>query len=561
MWSVLTSIFLMLAVIWGLDFLVLPKKDADRGKNHAITFLWLTPPGMLFFSLLMLTYRPIFSSVITIATYATIVILNNAKVKTLKEPLVYSDFSLFREVIRHPHLYVKYIGLHNVVLIGLCAVATGIGGFGFEEPFINRARIEDYFPTLLFFLLSFGTIYLIIYGPLKKQFKKILLGLGPDANVSKNVAELGLVVCLIFYFFLSGTDKIKADPPQSRSKVKDSLKKIKTKDYGSAEQHTEIGAPSLFHAASEGSKKKLPNIIAIQAESFFDVRYLTKDIDPEILSGYDSIIKEATFHGRLTVPAWGAYTMRTEFAFLSGLPEAALGHHRYNPYLQLGRQPFWTLAHTLKSLGYETVCVHPFPATFFNRKKVFPNLGFDHFIDMSAFDKKEQFGPYIGDIALGQKISELVDKAERPLFVFAITMENHGAWSKDRLKREDKESMNAENWPLGCYSLSHYIAHMRNTDQMITNLKEHLQSKNEPGMICLYGDHMPNLKNALTKTEYDDPRTDYFIWRTNGQRQRQLNTSADVLSRLLLDVALNERRDNHPEEEDVEILDNRRDIA
>lgn len=549
MWSVLISVFCMLAVIWVLDFFVLPKKETDRVRNHAITLLWLSPPGMLFFSLLMMTYRPIFSCVITIATYGTIVVLNNAKVKALKEPLVFSDFSLFREIIRHPHLYLKYIGLHNVIFIGLFAGAAVIGGFGFEEPFINRVRVEDYFPALLFFFSVIGTMYLIIYGPLRKQFRNILIGLGPDADVSKNVSELGLVVCLIFYFFLAGADKIKPLKAKKNNENADEKPSVTVENF------------SHFHVESNKPKGKLPNIVAIQAESFFDVRYLGAEIDPDILKGYDSIVKEATYHGRLDVPAWGAYTMRTEFAFLSGLPEAALGHHRYNPYLQLGRQPFWTLAHTLKSIGYETVCVHPFPATFFNRKKVFPNLGFDHFIDMSAFEDNDKFGPYVSDIALGDKIIQLMDKAERPIFVFAITMENHGAWDKDRLKEDDVASMDAENWPLGCHSLSHYISHMRNTDQMMSNLKSYFLSKDTAGMICLYGDHMPNLKNAFSKTNYDDPRTDYFIWRTEGKRQRRLDTSADVLSRLLLDVALNERRDIHPEEKAVEIQVNQRDIA
>jgi len=540
----------MLAAIWGLDFFVLPKKSTKK-RSHAITLFWLTPPVMVFFSFLMLTYRPIFSSVVTLAIYSSIVILNNAKVKALKEPLVYSDFSLFREVIHHPHLYVKYIGLHNVILIGIFLVLAVVGGFGFEAPFIERLQFADYFPALVFFFATFGTIYLIIYGTLKNPFKKILLSFGPSADVSKNVSQLGLVVCLIFYFFLSGADKIKPVKEKKKKKTKaSSIEKVNLEH----ETKTEVSL-SHFHTTSKSLKNKLPTIVAIQAESFFDVRYLNAGIDTGVLSGYDSIVKEAAFQGRLTVPAWGAYTMRTEFAFLSGLPEAALGHHRYNPYLQLGRQPFWTLAHTLKSLGYETVCVHPFPASFFNRKEVFPNLGFDHFVDMSSFDKSEYFGPYVGDVALGNKIIKLIGETEKPLFIFAITMENHGAWAKDRLKKENEESIDSENWPLGCYSLSHYVSHMRNTDQMIGNLKNYLDERDDPAVMCLYGDHMPNLKNAFSKTVYEDPRTDYFIWRKNGVRNRQMDTSADVLSRLLLDVALNERRDMHPEEETFEEMD------
>ncbi|GLQ05774.1 LTA synthase family protein [Sneathiella chinensis] len=538
MWLVLGSAISLLAMIWLLDLVVLPKRT--RGNRGGVfTFFSVTPPLVYYSSILMLTYRPIFSLLFSVGTYAVIVVLNNAKVKAVKEPLVYSDFHLFREVIRHPHLYVKYIDMRKLLGIVALAVLAVYASFRYEPPIIERAVMADYLPAGLFFTILLGAIYAIIYGPLQKPFRKILLGFGPTADVTQNVTQLGLVVCLIFYFFLSGMDKVPANRA-GRSKTKQA-------DGAKAEDFQ-----TIFQNPERARGGRLPDIIAVQAESFFDVRYLQSGLDENILENYDSIVSTAAFHGRLTVPAWGAYTMRTEFAFLSGLPEDALGHHKFNPYLQLGSKPFWTLAHNLKALGYTTVCVHPFPATFFNRKNVFPNLGFDHFIDMNEFDSDAFYGPYVSDVALGQRIIQVVEDSEKPVFVFAITMENHGAWPVDRLKAVDGDSMKEENWPLGCFSLNHYIAHMRNSDQMMKEVSGYLKERDEPAVFCLYGDHMPNLQNAFSQVGYDDPRTDYFIWTTRGKRSKQLDTSADTLSRLLLDVALNERSDNLPKSQETE---------
>lgn len=526
MWLSLMSAVGLLVCVRFLDFLVLPKRQKQR-LGRVFTLFAVTPPLIYFASLLMLTYRPVISALFTIATYAVIVVLNNAKVRAVREPLVYSDFHLFREVIHHPHLYVKYIDMRKLVGLLLFGVAAIYSSIVFEPPIIQRIALADYLPAFMFFGVLLGTIYAIVRGPLRNPFRKILISFGPKADVEENVSQLGLVVCLIFYFFLSGMDKIDATESENFQSNRGDNPDRKT---------------------IWSDQNALPNIVAVQAESFFDVRYLEAGIDRTILKNYDRLKDQATFFGRLSVPVWGAYTMRTEFAFLSGLPEEALGHHRFNPYLQLGNKPFWTIAHNMKALGYRTVCVHPFPSSFFNRKKVFPNLGFDDFIDMNAFSKDDRFGPYVGDVALGERIIELLDSADQPLFIFAITMENHGAWPEDRLKNESSENADSENWPLDCFSLNHYVTHMRNTDKMMGIITDYMKAQETSSVFCLYGDHMPNLQNAFSAAKYDDPRTDYLVWLNEGQRNKELNTTADTLGRLLLDAAFNERSDNLPDE-------------
>ncbi len=148
---------------------------------------------------------------------------------------------------------------------------------------------------------------------------------------------------------------------------------------------------------------------------------------------FDRTAGNARYAGRRRVTAWGANTLRTEFAFLSGIPDEALGVDRFNPYLKYCNKPVWTVASYFRSVGYRTVCIHPFHKSFFRRNRVYPHLGFDEFIDIQEFNESDKLGTYVSDAAVTRKIEEKLAESERPLFIFAITMENHGPWRPKRI--------------------------------------------------------------------------------------------------------------------------------
>ena len=77
------------------------------------------------------------------------------------------------------------------------------------------------------------------------------------------------------------------------------------------------------------------------------------------------------------MPGWGANTMRTEFAVLTGIPESALGYDRFNPYYGLARVPIESHVWRLRRAGYRTICLHPFDRRFFRRDLAMPALGFE----------------------------------------------------------------------------------------------------------------------------------------------------------------------------------------
>jgi phosphoglycerol transferase MdoB-like AlkP superfamily enzyme len=272
-----------------------------------------------------------------------------------------------------------------------------------------------------------------------------------------------------------------------------------------------VASPFEF-LPSEHSETEMPHLVAVQSESFFDPRPLYPGIRPEVLEEFDRLKADAVAHGKLQVPAWGANTVRTEFAFLSGIGEDKLGVHRFNPYRAIAAG--WevpSLASYLKRLGYRTVCIHPYPASFYQRDRVYPRLGFDEFLDIRAFDDSMRFGPYIGDIAVADKVAALLREATGPVFVFVITMENHGPLHLEHVNPGDVDALYTAAPPDGCEDLTIYLRHLRNADQMIGQLRQTLEHCERPASLCWFGDHVPIMPTVYAQFGAPSGEVEYAL--------------------------------------------------
>jgi hypothetical protein len=475
---------------------------------HKVGLLAAMPLILFYVSILMVTYRPVFSAVFIIIVFLGVVVVNNAKVRELREPLVYSDFALLRQAIAHPGLYVTYIGPVKVAAVLLAGTTAIVAGLIYENPILRRDEPAEWIPTLAYCLVFFGAIYAVTRGPLRNEFRQILKEFGPSTDVREDVDKLSLVTTLIFYFFLAG----ESEEAIARSQ--------KNEDEDRARPF--------------GQSNSRPSVVVVQSESFFDARRIMEQAPPGFLKHFDRMVGASRYSGRLRVPAWGANTLRTEFAFLSGIPDEAMGVDRFNPYLGYCAKPVWTIASYLRSIGYRTVCIHPFHKSFFRRDKAYPHLGFDEFIDIASFEESDRIGPYMSDAAVATKIEILLKETKQPLFVFAITMENHGPWSKPRI--EVPAAIRAAT-PVRSRSVQRYLSHVQNADKMIGRIRKVLQEIKGDAVFCFYGDHLPSLPKAFRAIGYDDPRTDYFIWRKRTRSDtRRVNVSADALNRLLLET-------------------------
>ena len=122
----------------------------------------------------------------------------------------------------------------------------------------------------------------------------------------------------------------------------------------------------------------------------------------------------ATLHGRLRVPAHGAYTMRTEHAVLTGPMPRISASACSTPTSPMAATSRRACPLRARDAGFETVFVHPFHRDFFNRAAVVTRLGFDRLIMEDDFAGAPRVGPYVGDAALADRVlAEVRARARR----------------------------------------------------------------------------------------------------------------------------------------------------
>lgn len=431
--------------------------------------LWLTAHAML----TLLLGRPWFAAAAVLAFLLMLVLVNNAKVKALREPFVFQDYAYFTDAIRHPRLYIPFLGWGKFLAAAagfMLAVALGLWG---EAAPVERFTWSGQLGGVA--MTSACGVLLFWAGGRAR--------LSVDFNAHSDVRALGLLAALTRYAREAQSLPAAASP------------------FG------------MMGATASEATKDLPHLVAVQSESFFDPRPLYAGIRREVLAEFDRLKCEAIAHGRLKVPAWGANTVRTEFAFLTGIAEECLGVHRFNPYHPIARG--WntaSLASFLKRLGYRTVCIHPYPASFYERDRVYPRLGFDAFLDLRDFADAARFGPYVADTAVAERVEALLGQATGPLFVFVITMENHGPLHLERVARGDVERLYAEPPPPGCEDLTIYLRHLVNADRMLARLRQALERCDRHAGLCWFGDHVPIMPAVYATLGTPAGVVEYVSW-------------------------------------------------
>lgn len=435
---------------------------------------------VLFSICLVLLRRPWFAITLLLVFQLFLLLVNQAKYHSLREAFFFQDFEYFTDAIKNPRLYLPFFGITRTILAIIGFVSALTLGLKLESTFIYTYEIIS---VCLIFLLV-GSF--LIYWGLKHINTT-------DFDPNDDLKTLGQVSFFWKYW------------QEEKNTV------IDTSD-----------SPFFLKPALEVNDK--PNIVVIQSESFFDPRPYFDLIKPSILPHFDQINNEACYYGHVKVPAWGANTVRTECGFLSGLPAEKMGVHRFNPYRFLVKQSIPNLVSYLKQLGYLTICIHPYPASFYQRNKVFPLLGFDRFIDIHSFNKQQKFGQYIGDLAISEKIDELLEnengnKEKKPLFIFSITMENHGPLHLEQPDKNEFQSYYLKNPPEHSDDLTIYLRHLKNADLMIKDLRKSLLISDRPALLCWYGDHVPIMPKVYKSSGTPNGETNYFIWQTTTQAQ------------------------------------------
>ena len=253
-----------------------------------------------------------------------------------------------------------------------------------------------------------------------------------------------------------------------------------------------IGSTSLI------DKSIKPNLIIIMSESFWDptlMKNVSFSSDPipnfrRLSSQYSS--------GYLLSPSYGGGTSNVEFEMLTGnsmsfLPDGS------NPYQQYIYKSIPSLASVLASNGYESIALHTYFKWFFNRDKVYPMLGFDKFIGLEDLVTLKNKGFYVSDEEIPGLIIKEYKKAKKPVFMFTITMQNHGPYDIKRYKQPFDITVSGGNLSEKSLSiLQDYTQGVHDADNSLKAVTDYFSKVKEPTVVAFFGDHLPLLGNNFS---------------------------------------------------------------
>ncbi|SOB60064.1 conserved membrane protein of unknown function [Pseudodesulfovibrio profundus] len=454
--------------------------------------------SVLYSVMVVSTGRPLFSGVLVLGGALLLFAVNRLKLSQFKEPLVFVDFGLFAQMIRHPRFYFPYIFPLPVVGTVAFLIAVMALLYWLQPPLTPEFQ---WLPRIMFAFVLLPVVFaLCCYsGGGKELVHRMLARRKPTFDPNTDFENLGLTGSLLVH----------------------SLAHIHREGKDGKSGPMLSDGPSPHCVWSEDALAPIsepkPHVVLVQAESFFDIRRIDDTIDKSIFANYDRLSKQG-LSGQMEVAAHGAYTMRTEFSVLTGIPNNKLGTDCMNPYLMAAQRPVWSLAHHYKSQGYRCICVHPYDLKFFRRDKVMPNLGFDELHGEGVLERAKRYGPYVSDEAVAEHVISLLDNAIEPLFIFAITVEAHGPWEDGRFDGICEVPGKGRLAEEGEGPLSMYLRHLSSADEMLEMMGRHL-SKLTVCRIGFYGDHIGSIPNG--KCGRVD--TDYIVWGSGlaeGSRQK-----------------------------------------
>lgn len=262
------------------------------------------------------------------------------------------------------------------------------------------------------------------------------------------------------------------------------------------------------------NKSLKANIIFLQLESFFDANYTTNYKYSENPVPVFSELKKNYSHGFMNVPTFSAGTANTEFEILTAMNIDFFGIGEYPYRTVIEDKATESAPFCLRDIGYKSHAIHNNTAIFYERDKIYSNLGFDTFTSLEyMYDVEYNQMGWAKDMTLVTSILDCMDSTKEPDLIYAVGVQTHGAYPKDnpktdyRIKVEGIDDESIKN------SYEYYINQMNEVDSFVGSLISELEMCDEPTVLVVFGDHMPGFEleeeNLYNKSIY---QTEYVMW-------------------------------------------------
>ena len=292
----------------------------------------------------------------------------------------------------------------------------------------------------------------------------------------------------------------------------------------------------------------LPNILVIMNESYADLGILGQELRTnEPVTPYVDSLRENTVRGYALTSIFGGTTANAEFEFLCGMTMANAPDGSC-PYQQYITAPTFSLPHVLNTYGYKTVSTHPYFSSGWNRTNVYPHLGFSESSFLEAYPYEDLIREFVSDREMYGCVLDMLDaETDAPLFLFGITMQNHGDYIYEGPNYT--KTISLEGYEMEHPMTEQYLSLLHESDKAVEYLLTELESRDEDTIVLFFGDHLPQIEGDFLLEAHGGPyetlaeqqlqyTVPFFIW-TNFDIEEETVpcTSLNYLSRYLLDIA------------------------
>lgn len=214
----------------------------------------------------------------------------------------------------------------------------------------------------------------------------------------------------------------------------------------------------------------------------------------------------------LRVHTYGGATWRTEFDVLTGLACTDFGAHTNSVFYTVTPHLRNSLPAYLRTQGYQTVVLSPFDKGAYHAGSAYADMGFDRFVQPQDLGYPAPKGTNLWHIAsadiVGHMLQLLREKTDKPLFVYALTMNEHGPYPADTTPAY--RLTESEAGPKLAGKFTDYFNRLPPLDEATLRLRRELEKRGEPFILAYFGDHQPGVGLPGERYHSDLPSPEFI---------------------------------------------------
>lgn len=283
------------------------------------------------------------------------------------------------------------------------------------------------------------------------------------------------------------------------------------------------------------------NVIVVLDETFYDPEILDKyypHVGGDPLPNLHKIFEKYP-SGYMYSPEYGGGTANVEFEVMTGLSVFWLNSMPYTSTLSK-MSNFPSVANSAKEEGFETTALHAYDGSIYKRSLVYPNIGYDVFIDSGELthNGKENGNGYISDSEIYQEALDILEGNGSRHMIGIATMQNHAPACIADYDQLDYAINTDYDTLTNRVTLACSFQSMHNADKYLGEFLGKLDKLKEKTVVLWFGDHAAGALDVYVDSDSKSDRdlahlTPYFVY-TNFELDVEDNSKAVQAANKLL---------------------------